>query len=195
MVAAPPARTAALAAARARDSQDKRHRALAAVQALEAAGKPVTFPAVARAARVSSWLVYAHGVREHVEAARHRQATTSAVVADTPRPAGRPLAAPPGLRADLALAREEIKRLRTERDTLLRRVRLQLGAEIDGPQRAELIGRVADLEAVNRQLVAERDARAVEVDIARRRVRDLEDELSASRESLRRMIRSQSQGL
>lgn len=74
-------------------------------------------------------------------------------------------------------------------------MRLQLGAEIDGPQRAELIGRVADLEAVNRQLVAERDARAVEVDIARRRVRDLEDELSASRESLRRMIRSQSQGL
>lgn len=88
MVAAPPARTAALAAARARDSQDKRQRALAAVQALEAAGKPVTFPAVARAAHVSSWLVYAHGVREHVEAARHRQATTSAVVADTPRPAG-----------------------------------------------------------------------------------------------------------
>lgn len=192
-MADPSVRTAALAAARARDSQDKRQRALAAVQALEAAGEAVTFPAVARTARVSSWLVYAHGVREHVEAARRRQATV-AVVPTEPSRAGRPRATPPGLRADLALAREEIKRLRADRDTLRQRVRLQLGAEIDGPQRAELIGRVADLEAVNRRLVAERDSHAVEADTARHRLRDLEDELTATRESLRRMIRSQNQG-
>jgi len=133
----PSARTAALVAARARDSQDKRQRALAAVQALEAAGEPVTFPAVARTARVSSWLVYAHGVREHVQAARQRQATLAAV-SNRPGPADRPCATPPGLRADLALAREEIKRLRAECDALRQRMRLQLGAEIDGPLRAEL---------------------------------------------------------
>jgi hypothetical protein len=67
-------RAAALVAARAADSRDKRRRALDAVQKLEAAGEPVTFPAVARSARVSTWLVYAPGVREHVEAARRRQA-------------------------------------------------------------------------------------------------------------------------
>ena len=43
-------------------------------QALEAAGTPVTATAVATAAGVSTWLVYADGVREHVEAARRRQA-------------------------------------------------------------------------------------------------------------------------
>lgn len=71
-------------------------------------------------------------------------------------------ATPAGLRPDLAVAREEIRRLRAERDGLRQRLRLQLGAEIEGPERAELIGRVADLEALNRHLVAERDARGAE---------------------------------
>jgi hypothetical protein len=79
-------------------------------------------------------------------------------------------------------------------DKLQQRLRLQLGSEIDGPQRAELIARVADLEAVNRRLVAERDARSSEDRVAKRRVRELEDELAAAREALRRMIRSENSG-
>ena len=55
-------RTQAMLAARAKASHDKRQRVLAAVQALEAAGTPVTPAAVAAAARVSTWLVYADGV-------------------------------------------------------------------------------------------------------------------------------------
>ena len=51
--------------------------------------------------------------------------------------------------------------------------------------------RVADLETINRQLVTERDARAIESDTAKRRVTELEDELSAARESLRRVIKAQ----
>ena len=47
-----------------------------------------------------------------------------------------------------------------------------------------------DLEALNRRLVAERDARAIEADAAKGRVAELEDELSAARESLRRVIKS-----
>jgi hypothetical protein len=184
-VAAPPDRASALLAARANDSRDKRQRALDALQRLEAAGEAVTFPAVARAAGVSTWLVYAHGVRERVEAARQRHLPPT-------RPTD--VAAPAGLRADLALAREEVKRLRAERDKLQQRLRLQLGAEIDGPQRAELIVRVADLEAVNRRLVAEKDARNCEDRAHERRVRELEDELTAARESLRRMIRSENSG-
>lgn len=182
----PPARTAALAAARARDSQDKRQRALAALQALEMAGEAITFPAVARAARVSSWLVYAQGVREHIDAARRRQAARTVTTAIS-----RATATPAGLRADLALAREEIKRLRSERDQLHQRLRLQLGAEIHGRGHAELIGRVADLGTVNRRLLAERDARTAEAGAALLRVRELEDELNAARESLRRMIRAE----
>ncbi len=185
-MAASAPRTAGLLTARTHDSRDKRQRALDAVQALEATGRAVTFPAVARAAGVSTWLVYAQGVREHVETARRRQAAVPAVP--------KAQATPVGLRTDLALARVEIKRLRAERDKLQQRLRLQLGAEIDGPQRAELIARVADLQAVNRRLVAERDARTSEDRTSERRVRELEDELDAARESLRRMIRSENSG-
>ena len=53
-----------------------------------------------------------------------------------------------------------------------------------------LTARVADLETINRRLVAERDARAIEADTANRRVAELEDELRAARESLRRVIKS-----
>ena len=126
-------RTQAMLAARAQASRDKRQQVLTAVQALEAAGTQVTATAVAAAAGVSTWLVYSDGVREHVEAARLRQADRE------PGPAA---AAPPGrgepvsqasLRTDLVAARDEISRLRAERDKLRARFRLQLGAEIEGP--------------------------------------------------------------
>lgn len=182
------ARTAALRAARAKASQDKRQRARAAVETLEAAGTPVTFAAVAKTAGVSNWLVYADGVREHVDTARRRQTDHGVAPAPSPAPTRHP-ATPASLRTDLAVAREEIKRLRAERDKLRQRLRLQLGAEIEGPDRAELIARVAHLQAVNRQLVAERDARTAGADTAQQHVRELEDELTAVRESLRRIIR------
>jgi len=182
-------RSQAMLAARAKASHDKRQRALAAVQALEAAGTPVTATAVATAAGVSTWLAYADGIREHVEAARHRQAEHG----NTPLPAGPPARGEPvthaSLRTDLAVTRDEIRRLRAERDKLRTRLRLQLGAEIEGPDRAELIARVATLEASCRQLAAERDARAAEASHAQHRIRELEDELTAARESLRRAIR------
>jgi hypothetical protein len=182
-------RTSALRAARAKDSKDKRRRVLAAVQALENAGAPVTAAAVATSAGVSTWLVYADGIREHLDAARERQANHR----DTPTPptlqSTQPSVTPASLRTDLAVARAEIRRLRADHDKLRNRLRLHLGAEIEGPQRAELIARVATLEACNRQLVAERDARAAEAHTAKRSLRELEDELTAARESLRRVIR------
>lgn len=184
-------RTAALRAARAKDSHDKRRRVLAAVQALEAAGTPVTAAAVATTAGVSNWLVYADGVREHLQAAQHRQAAHS----DPPAFAAAPHTHAPvttaSLRTDLAVAREQIRQLRAERDQLRARLRLQLGAEIEGPQRYELITRVAELEAAGRQLAAERDARAAEADLAQQHARELEDDLAAARDSLRRVIKDQ----
>jgi len=180
-------RTQAMLTARAKDSHDKRQRALAAIQALEATGTPVTATAVAAAAGVSTWLVYAGGVREQLQAARRRQAGREPGAAAPPG-RGEPVTQA-SLRTDLAVARDEIRRLRAERDKLRARLRLQLGAEIDGPDRAELITRVATLEASCRQLAAERDARAAEASHARHRTRELEDELTAARESLRRVIR------
>ena len=182
-------RAAALKAARAKDSELKRRRALAALEALEASGAAITFTAVAKSAGVSTWLVYADGIREHIDAARHRQADHG--VAAAPTPSAKPTTTSDSLRTDLAIAQEQIKTLRAERDTLNQRLRLQLGAELEAPDRAHLTARVADLEAINRRLVAERDARATEADTAKSRVTELEDELSAARESLRRVIKAQ----
>jgi hypothetical protein len=184
-------RTAALKAARAKDSNDKRRRVLQTVKAMESAGQPITAAAVATAAGVSTWLVYAEGIREHLDAARARQHQAVDVApppAAGPRTGQQPVTAA-GLRTDLAVARHEIHRLRTDLDKLRGRLRLQLGAEIEQPDRAELIARVAALEAANRQFLAERDASAAQADTAQRRVEQLEDELTAARESLRRVIR------
>jgi len=191
-------RTAALKAARAKESSDKRRRVLQTMKAMETTGQPITAAAVAAAAGVSTWLVYADGIREHLDAARTRQRQA---VDDAPPTAGTPTGhqpvtptghqpvTPAGLRTDLAVARHEIHRLRTDLDKLRSRLRLQLGAEIEQPDRAELIARVAALEAANRQFLAERDARASEAETAQRRAEQLEDDLTAARESLRRVIR------
>ena len=65
------------------DSADKRRRALAAIHALEAAGTPITAAAVATAARVSTWLLYTDGLREHLDAARRRQSQPTSSPAST----------------------------------------------------------------------------------------------------------------
>jgi hypothetical protein len=154
----------------------------------------VTFAAVAKTAGVSSWLVYSGGVRERVEAARRRQADHGLTAGPCPAVADKQRATPASLRTELAIARGEIRRLRAEHDKLRKRLGLHLGAEIEGPDRVQLIARMADLEAVNRQLVAERDGHTAEADMARRRVGGLEDELTAARESLRLVIRAENRG-
>ncbi|MGH3755741.1 MAG: hypothetical protein ACRDRP_24250 [Pseudonocardiaceae bacterium] len=60
--------------ARRRDSVTKRQRVLRTITELEGQGEPISFAAVARHAQVSTWLVYAEGIREHINAARARQA-------------------------------------------------------------------------------------------------------------------------
>lgn len=186
---AAPDRTAALRAARVKDSQDKRRRALAAVHALETAGTPVTAAAVAAVAGVSTWLVYADGIREHLDAARRRQAGSGGTPVTAAPASSQAPVTPASLRTDLAIARQEIRQLRAERDKL--RHRLQLGAEIDGADRAELITRVAALETAARQLRTERDARAAEATLAQRHARELQDDLTAARDSLRQVIKNQ----
>jgi hypothetical protein len=182
----PADKTAGLRAARAKDSQDKRARVIAAIEALEAAGAPITAAAVATTAGVSTWLVYADGLKHHLDAARQRQVARPTSTADNPAPV-----TPDSVHTDLVIARAEIRRLRAEHDKLRSRLQLQLGAEIEGPQRAELIERVATLDDLNRRLVAERDARGAELGLANRRIRELEDDLTAARDSLRQLIKDQ----
>jgi len=106
-----------------------------------------------------------------------------------PTPAGSEPVSQTSLRTDLAIARQEIRQLRAERDKLRGRLRLQLDAEIEGPEKAELITRISQLEEAARRLAGERDARAAEASHAQHRIGELEDELTAARESLRCVIR------
>jgi hypothetical protein len=102
-----------------RDSRAKRARVLQAVEELVRTGRPITFAAVARTARVSTWLVYADGVRHHIEAAMRGQTVQPTTDEQVSRPAS-----PASLRTDLELAREEIRSLRAERDKLRQAARL-----------------------------------------------------------------------
>ena len=117
-----PDRAAGLRAARAKDSADKRRRALEAIHALEAAGSPITATAIAHAAGVSTWLLYTDGLREHLDTARHRQAQPDSGPPRTATPGDQAPLTPTSLRTDLALARAEIRRLRADNDKLRHRL-------------------------------------------------------------------------
>ncbi|HEY6295839.1 MAG TPA: hypothetical protein VIX15_09250 [Streptosporangiaceae bacterium] len=79
-----------------------------------------------------------------------------------------------------------IRRLRDEREKLRARLRLQLGAEIEGPDRAELIARAASLQAASSPPSVTPAPPSQPRPAPHPR---LEDELTAAMESLRRAIR------
>jgi hypothetical protein len=127
-----------LAQARRRDSLDKRQRVLTALTALEQQGKRITHAAVARTAGVSTWLTYAEGNREHIEAAQQRQQPT------TPRPANtrRTTAA---LRTELELARQEIRTCGKTETGMRQAIQHQLGQHLDALSTTHLTERVDEL--------------------------------------------------
>ncbi|MEU9606351.1 DUF6262 family protein [Streptomyces sp. NPDC048057] len=170
--------------ARQRDSQAKRARVLAAVDDLKAKGEKITFLAVARAAGVSNWLVYSEGVREHIEKAMKGQ---SAAERRT-RQSGKTASAA-SLATDLALAREENKALRQERDRLKAAVQRGLGAQLDQSGTKELNQRVSELLAASERLAAERDEARGERDALRAKLAETEEDLAAAREAGKRMLR------
>lgn len=172
--------------ARRKDSVAKRQRVQATVERMERDREPITFASVAREAGVSTWLVYAEGVREHIDAARQRQAANP--VRD--QQAGlTPSAA--SLRTDLELAHEEVKRLRAERDGLHKALNRQLGRQLDQLTHRELVARIDELTAANQQLLDANATLNEQNHELGHRVAELEDDLAAARTSLRRMIRSE----
>ncbi|MFF2523552.1 hypothetical protein [Streptomyces liangshanensis] len=176
---------APLAEARRRHSLDKRARVLTVLATLEKQGKPLTFAAVARAARVSTWLTYAPGVREHIEAAQLRQAHST-----PPSATGSP-PSPLSLRSELEIARQEIKDLRDERDRLQAALRHQLGQQLDVIHASDAATRADELTALNQDLTRQLQEASAENAASRARITALEEDLIAARTSLRRMIRTE----
>ncbi|WP_327298996.1 MULTISPECIES: DUF6262 family protein [unclassified Streptomyces] len=169
---------------RKKDSKTKRAKVLATVDAMKTRGEAVSFLAVARTAGVSSWLVYAEGVREHIEAAMKSQAKADRRT----RQAGRDASAV-SLATDLALVREENKALRDECDRLKKAVQRSLGAQLDQAGTKELNQRVNELLAAVERITLERDEIRAERDDFKRRLTETEDDLSAAREAGKRMLK------
>ncbi|GHJ37689.1 DUF6262 family protein [Streptomyces sp. TS71-3] len=184
-------RATALKAARQKDSEAKRARVLDVLARMQRDGVKITFASVAKAAGVSTWLVYAVGVREYIEAARQDQLEHGI---ETP-----PAAVPPqsqvsldSLKTDLALARQQIKELRAERDKLRERLRLQLGAELDQQDSSNLVAVTDELSRERDDLSHQLSQAKADNQVLRERVTELEDDLTASRQSLRKMMRTNS---
>jgi hypothetical protein len=170
--------------ARRADSHAKRARVLAALDAMKADGTPITFTAVAKAAGVSTWLVYAQGVREHVEAAIKGQGAAGR----RGRAAGAGASAA-SLATDLELVRAQNKALRAERDRLKAAVQRGLGDRLEATGSRELAERVGELLGAVERLTAERDQARAQASELQSRLEEAEDELVAAREVGRQLMR------
>ena len=177
-----------LAAARAADSLAKTQRALGAVQRLVDIGQRVTFTSVARHADVSTWFLYNKDeVRRAVGQAIGQQQRIGVTVAARPSTTR---VKPAALQAELEMARDEIRTLRQERDRYRRRAQERLGDEVDdmshgqlGQQLGAYQQRVAELQTELRSALDRAAA-------AEQRRDELEDQLTAARANLKKMIRS-----
>ncbi|GAA0703463.1 hypothetical protein GCM10010193_67940 [Kitasatospora atroaurantiaca] len=128
----------------------------------------------------------AEGVREHIEAARTRQA------AHPPQPgSGRP-PSPASLRTDLEMARHEIAPLRLERDNLKNVVRRNLGQQLDQVGVGELVTRINELTVQLDEFRAAREAWKREKQDLETKLSEAVEDLEAARASLRRMVRAAS---
>jgi phage shock protein A len=143
---------------------------------------------VAREAAVSTWFVYNQSqvhraVQEGIATQQEHGRRNS------PAP-GAQQVSPAGLRTDLALAREEIKDLKKERDRLRNRVRLSLGTELDQVSRSELIARAQQLEQQNTTLDQQLSEAKDRITVLEGQLRETEDDLTAARAGLRRAMRA-----
>lgn len=171
--------------ARRNDSRVKRGRVLAAVDQLLGAGEPVTFTGVARAANVSHWLVYADGMREHIQAARRRQTRT----ADSNARAN--ASAPAGWKVEQQLLHQDNRRLREEVERLKATVRRSLGQQLDQLGAADLGARVDELTAENQRLQDDLGKAQTVVTQVTTQLSEAQDDLAAARSSIRQLIRAE----
>lgn len=130
----------------------KRTRVIATVDEMKAKGEPITPTTVMRAANVSNWLVYQPDLKAYIAQAARSQA------ASLPGPrGGGSRASSASVAVDLELARQEISRLRAEREKLLDTVRRNLGQQLGQRPASDLADRVNELEGRLAETTAECD--------------------------------------
>ena len=164
------------------DATDQMSPIRAAVPA--AAGERVTFAGVARAASVSGWFVRNQpDIRQGIERAMTQQHQKGMPDKRTIHTSDQ------GLRADLLLAREEVRDLRAERDHLKGRLRQHLGAELDHETRSELLARLNALATEHQRLTGEHEVLTLTLANAHKEKDVALTELEAARAANRRLIR------
>jgi chromosome segregation ATPase len=172
--------------ARKKDSLAKRGRVLVVLDEMTARNEPITFLGIARAAQVSNWLVYAEGVREHIEAARKGQASRTA----REQRSGT-TASTASLATDLELTRADLRRTRDERDRLKAKVQRGLGHQVTQAGTTELATRIKDLTTrLGQQDTELTHARAEIAELTTERDAAF-DEIAGLRTALRQMTRQQ----
>lgn len=174
-----------LRAARTADSQVKRTKAIETAHRLGRSGVKITVARVAREAGVSIWLIYnAPEVRDVVQVLIAQQASQGI----SSPPVGARAVTSSSLLTDLALAREEIKELRSENKKYRERLGRALGAEAEAASMPELAARVRELEALNASQHRQLISKEAEVGSLRSSLDELRDELEGKTEALRRMM-------
>ncbi len=186
-----PDNSEALRRTRRHDSRTKRQRGAETIDAFEQGGEPVSFPAIARRARVSVSLLYSDPeLASRIATARDRQRQAGRQRA-WQLPA-RSLLTEQSLHAELANTKEQARQLTEEVTVLRQRLARQLGADADlargqamRPMLEQLEERSAEVEADNHtlrqrvtQLEGELSERTDTLDAARAMNRELMNELN-----------------
>lgn len=171
--------SAALRRARRRDGRLKGQQALDAIEVIERSGEPISFPAVARQAEVSVSFLYANReLAGRIATARDRQRQAGRDRA-WQLPA-RSLITEQSLRAELANAKDQVRRLAEEIGTLRQRLARQLGAEADAARGLALAPTLDELEQRAAELETENHRQQEQIDRLEEGSRELTETLEAA---------------
>lgn len=166
-------RTEKLIAAKKADSRRKRSAVLRSIQHLSQSPDPITVPAIARHARVSTWLIY--------NVPELKQAFLNAAKQQT-RPAkpSQPGRTPSiqSLTGELAHLAARLAKTTAERDRYRKIIQTSVGAQLEERTTDELTARIADLENA---LASTRN----QLQAAEHQFQSLQDELEDTRDQLR----------
>ncbi|QQM20555.1 hypothetical protein I7X09_21310 [Rhodococcus sp. P-2] len=181
-------RTQRLIASRRRDSADKLRRTLTVIADLSSTGERINISEISRRAGVSPWFIYnTVAIRTAVERATEEHSHT-----ETRSSAGRTSATADSLHTELLMAREEVRALREDRGKLVRKVQLLLGGQLEHVPQEKLLSRIHDLERIAADLRSEGESERRRADAMSVQLDELQDELTAARVALKRMVQSAS---
>ena len=179
--------SATLRRARQKESASKRHRAETALDAMTQAGEPINFPAVARRAGVSVSFLYAdRQLAGRIAEARDRQSQAGHDRAW--RLPVRSLVTEQSLRADLANAKEQLRRLADEVSVLRGRLARDLGADADLARERPLLPRLDELEVRGAELEADNNRLRGRIATLEAEAREQTETLEAARAMNRELM-------